>query len=509
MSKIKTFAFQDKATVKLGEILAKENGALLQGGTGTGKTYIVGQFLRDYIHKLPRAPGPRVLWVGPAATIIQTRRVLNDIGVLHRLATPETKAIRGYKVISYSSLTSPKTGGELFWDLVPDSNWAQTLRYEWNDILRPDLVVFDECQALKNDSSSRTAIARALPVDVKRIFISATPYQRPSEARTVMGGVGVRGKSGVAYNDSNIWRLLTTDCSRYGDPYAYSPAAMERVRDYMDPYTVALKGIRFKFKARSECVLIDFDTEDARKEYIRAYEDYLLVLFKTKGWTGHSAAAARLVAMQKFRQKAEELRGPEVARRAYAKVTKEGKAVIIASNFKDMLRAAIIKLRELGVSDDRMSFIHGGQTAEKRQSSVDRFQSGETSYMLMTMASGGVGISLHHETEQAKPRHIILPPTWSAIDLIQALGRSHRLTSLSDTTQEILWYRNTIEGDVASVVQQKTRCLNKAVQAREQWATLFVPKEDNLGSDLGDVDADRDADTDYSLDAGLLADQQE
>ena len=51
------------------------------------------------------------------------------------------------------------------------------------------LVVFDECQApLKNEDSTRTSIARGLPENVKRIFISATPYQRVCEARTVMVG---------------------------------------------------------------------------------------------------------------------------------------------------------------------------------------------------------------------------------------------------------------------------------------------------------------------------------
>jgi len=94
------------------------------------------------------------------------------------------------------------------------------------------------------------------------------------------------------------------------------------------------------------------------------------------------------------------------------------------------------------------------------------------------MRSGGVGVSMHHDRASTKPRHIILPPTWSAIDLVQALGRAHRLTSMSATTQEILWYGGTIEDAVKIKVELKIKCLSKAVTAKEQFVDTFIAQVD-------------------------------
>jgi superfamily II DNA or RNA helicase len=491
----KDIPFQKTAALELADKLLKERGALLQAGTGVGKTYITAQALKQVIPTLlereaPDTPFP-VLWIGPAATMIQTQRVLKSYGIAQYVMT-----------LSYSALTSPKTGGAMFYQTRTEVTYGQEqIVYDWRECMLPRLVVFDECQALKNEESTRTAIARGLPDSVKRLFISATPYQRVCEARTVMVGVGMRSEYNVLPLSQGTAPSVMRSLATYGNTSAYSPKAMEKVKGVMQPYTVNVKGIRFKHKAHTECVLINFQRSEERDAYNNAYNEYLEELFRLRGQTGHGILAARLVAMQKFRQKAEEIRSPIVAGRAHNAI-QEGSQVIIASNFKNMLRGAWQALtKRYGYDPDRIGFVTGGQTAEQRQRHVDEFQAGKRDVMLLTMQAGGVGISLHHEQDEARPRHIILPPTWSAIDLIQCLGRSHRITSRSNTLQEVLWYRDTIEERVAAVVENKVKCINKAVSAKEQWASLFAP---NVDDDLGNVDADTDSEVDYGLDEGLL-----
>ena len=72
---------------------------------------------------------------------------------------------------------------------------------------------------------------------------------------------------------------------------------------------------------------------------------------------------------------------------------------------------------------------------------------------------------------------------------------------MSNTLQEILWYRGTIEEQVAATVENKVSCINRAVAAKEQWASLFAP---NVDDDLGNVDGNADDDYDYGLDEGML-----
>ena len=491
----KDIPFQRTAALELADKLLKERGALLQAGTGVGKTYITAQALKQVIPTLLKSEAPDtpfpVLWIGPAATMIQTQRVLKSYGIAQYVMT-----------LSYSALTSPKTGGAMFYQTRTEVTYGQEqIVYDWRECMLPRLVVFDECQALKNEESTRTAIARGLPDSVKRLFISATPYQRVCEARTVMVGVGMRSEYNVLPLSQGTAPSVMRSLATYGNTSAYSPKAMEKVKGVMQPYTVNVKGIRFKHKAHTECVLINFQRSEERDAYNNAYNEYLEELFRLRGQTGHGILAARLVAMQKFRQKAEEIRSPIVAGRAHNAI-QEGSQVIIASNFKNMLRGAWQALtKRYGYDSERIGFVTGGQTAEQRQRHVDEFQAGKRDVMLLTMQAGGVGISLHHEQDEARPRHIILPPTWSAIDLIQCLGRSHRITSRSNTLQEVLWYRNTIEERVAAVVENKVKCINKAVSAKEQWASLFAP---NVDDDLGNVDADTDSEVDYGLDEGLL-----
>lgn len=488
---IKDIPFQRTASTELTALLRTQRGALLQGGTGVGKTYVACETIRTLLPALVcKSPIP-VLWIGPAATQVQTQRVLSEYNIKSKVL-----------FLSYSALTSPKTGGVMYYDMKTVVKLGQEHNvFVWHDIMQPALVVFDECQALKNDESTRTAIARSLPNAVKRLFISATPYQRVCEARTILTGCGITSRyNSLPLTDDTAPALLRS-LSTYGNPSSYSPQAMKRIKSVMEPYTVPLKNVRFKHKARTDCVLIQFHNDTERREYNRAYEKYLEYLLKLRRQTGHGVVAARLVAMMKFREKAEEIRSPHIAQRARNSVL-EGSQVIIGSNFKVMLRGVWLALTKThNVPEERIGFITGGQSKEQRQKFIDAFQRGDIDYMLLTISAGGVGISLHHEDiyPNARPRHIILPPTWSAIDLIQCIGRSHRLTSCSSTRQEILWYSGTIEERVAEVVENKVKCINKAVAAKEQWASLFTPDDDMTGA-RDDVDDDED----FTLDEGML-----
>jgi hypothetical protein len=146
----------------------------------------------------------------------------------------------------------------------------------------------------------------------------------------------------------------------------------------------------------------------------------------------------------------------------------------VVCNFVNPMRMVYKELVRLGLPHDRISHIVGGQTPTKREGQRQRFQQGEADILLFTMRSGGVGLSLHHDRKEARPRHIIIPPTWSAIDLVQALGRGHRITSISDTTQEVVWYRDTIEEKVCAKVEAKLDCINASVGSRENWVNVFT-----------------------------------
>jgi hypothetical protein len=145
----------------------------------------------------------------------------------------------------------------------------------------------------------------------------------------------------------------------------------------------------------------------------------------------------------------------------------------------------------------------GPQSRSVRQEEIDRFQQGKARMAFFTFKSGGVGLSLHHTDEWAavdpltgnklvksRQRKSFLAPTYSAIEIVQGLGRAHRITSLSDTEQTILFYKGTIEEAVYSIVSLKMRCLKKVTAAKESWDSLIV---DNKKKEDFISEADRKA----------------
>jgi hypothetical protein len=150
-------------------------------------------------------------------------------------------------------------------------------------------------------------------------------------------------------------------------------------------------------------------------------------------------------------------------------------------------------------------------------------------YCIYTYKSGGVGLSLHHSDEQTRikvrrqkngyavvedipkvptrPRKATVGPTWSAIELVQGCGRVPRLTSLSDSEQNFLFYRGTVEEEQAFVVTHKLRCLSKVVRQHESWQDLITNHQNakQIARDL----TKNDTPDNPNDDSGSLGDTEE
>ena len=78
------------------------------------------------------------------------------------------------------------------------------------------------------------------------------------------------------------------------------------------------------------------------------------------------------------------------------------------------------------------------------------------------MRAGGVGISLHDKNGKYARRSLI-SPSWSAIDMIQALGRVHRAKGMTAVKQLIVFCKGTVEESICEGIKEKIEnigCLN-------------------------------------------------
>jgi len=157
-----------------------------------------------------------------------------------------------------------------------------------------------------------------------------------------------------------------------------------------------------------------------------------------------------LVNILRARQLAESFKIPDIVDMAEALVL-EGKSVVIFVNFSETVQTLC---QNLGCGR-----IEGGQSAEDRQNAIDRFQNDEKHVLVVNIAAGGTGISLH-DTNGNRQRVSLICPSFSAKNHLQTLGRIHRNGAKSDAIQKILVANKSVEEAVMKAVGKRLTNLN-------------------------------------------------
>lgn len=144
-------------------------------------------------------------------------------------------------------------------------------------------------------------------------------------------------------------------------------------------------------------------------------------------------------------------------------------SVVIFVNFTDTLK----KLSSLLVTD---CLIYGEQTGEEREKNIQDFQNNRTRVIICNIRAGSVGVSLH-DLDGKHPRVSLISPTWSSIDLTQALGRIHRASGKSKSLQRIIYAANTIEEKIADKLQKKLKDMNDINNGDLDLTNIVFEKE--------------------------------
>ena len=161
-----------------------------------------------------------------------------------------------------------------------------------------------------------------------------------------------------------------------------------------------------------------------------------------------------LIIQLRARQEVELLKVPTLdalTRDAY----EEGNSVVLFVNFRDTLEALFKRLSGLCP----ISLVYGSQGDLDRDTAVRKFQRNDTRVCICMTQAGGTGLSLHDETGEY-PRVSLISPSFSAVDLRQALGRVHRATGKSPSIQKIVFASGTVEMRVCKLVRAKLNNLD-------------------------------------------------
>lgn len=571
----------------------KRNALMVLAGTGDGKTFICASIIRHLIdskfHENKSFGLVNYLYVTKSTVVEQAKRVFHN---LYQLGIKDA-----VEVLNIEQLRS--RAGKLW--VVEESkiiDGNEVVTWKWKRGVNPVIIIWDECQGLKNSGSTQHKIAAALNdlTDVVQIFVSATPFAKVSEAKCfcVATHKDITDIIGIPTTLSNeTWGTFAHSITE--DPEDYNEAACKRLRAAFDGWIVQVKGVKRQFDAVNKIMRIKFQTTEERAYYLTAWQKYLEEKTKAdaiKAATGEAASEVNmLVEFLKFRMAAEFCRANYLADQLYKSATQDHKAAVCALNFKGTIIQIVKRLTEYyHIPRNKISLVWGGgqteltdkqkaknkilaqtdklkeagidvqdmlvsleldkieakvlealpkhlqlgvQSKDARQVEIDSFQSGKSDYCLFTFRAGGVGLSLHHTDElttkwdetattvdetgteinfatwyerikllpesqrpkpgkvrhkedsgyavemdipfiPVRPRRLFAAPTYSAIEMVQGLGRCPRLNSLSVTEQYLVFYAGTIEDDVADIVSLKLACLSQVVRQREKWADIIV-----------------------------------
>lgn len=418
-------------------IIAGKNGnALDASDTGTGKTF-VGLIAA---HELGMTP----CIVAPLAVLPSWKRAAKLLGV--RLGW----------VINYDKIRTGRT--ELGKWAKPDPAGGddyQKFEYLYLPGQRP-LIIFDECQKCKSpDSKQGHLMLSAVNSGHKCLAISATAAKDPTEMRNLGALLGLHDGTKLA------WRGWCFDngCKETRGSMQYREKRQKQALEKLHRYIFPLKGSRLRVAdipefPETQIVAEAMDTGNTT-EISDAYDDLEKAIAKLAGdaeLSGREKHAQTLAEIMKARIRAEKAKLDLFVSLAEEALEEDHSAVIFV-NF----RAHVAELA------DRLKtkcLIWGSDLAgrqqkpEERQANIDDFQADRSRVCVISLQAGGAGLSLH-DLNGDYPRRAIISPSYSAIDLKQALGRVHRAGGKTKSMQQIIFAAGTIEEEICESIKAK------------------------------------------------------
>ena len=422
----KLLPYQHQHTKNLVVALKNQNAAIDCSDTGTGKTYTALAVMQELEYS-------GVLVICPKNIIHSWDKVMDYFNIGAGFAV-NYEAIKLNKTpfLTITNIDGDKRNKSIKWTLPKNV-----------------LVIFDEAHKVKSYKSMNSKILIALKEQAQNpiLLLSATLASNPVE----MYAVGTVTNMFSGTSDYFKW-LGRNQC--YKNFYGWTwdnknSQSMNHIHNQIFPKY----GSRMKISELGDLfpeTLIITDTYDMKEsDKIRVlYEQMQKELAELRQAKAEDKAHI-LTKILRQRQEIELLKIPTLVEMIQDAVD-EGNSVAVFANFSQSMTALSEKL-------NTKCLIWGNQTDRERQQNIENFQADKERIIICNIKAGGVGISLH-DLNGNYPRVSMILPTYSAIELKQALGRVHRAGGKTKSIQKIIYAADTIEDDIAAAV--KTKLLN-------------------------------------------------
>lgn len=414
------------------EVLKRERCMLSACHTGSGKTYLATQTIKDL--------GLKTLVVCPKIAISQWRNVIRGMGAEHLVID----------VVNPEKLTSSRK--------CP----YYTKEDGWRLGDEPMLLVVDEVHrgASGIDSQQTYMFARwcnRFHKDNKVLAMSATPFETPMKMRLLGYLMGFHKftensfydwcrQNGCGYVDIG-WGRTRRRIFQFTTSRDRSQAIMRDIREKMGDRFLSvgpdeIPGFPDEVK---EVVAVDLAKKD-HDALMRAYEEMPERI--------QHMSEDDMVKMLRLRQQAEFCKAEAIAEMACGLVG-DGYSVFVMVNFTDARKRIEEYLGKKGVQH---ASIYGGQKESDRQAGIDAFQSNRLHVIIGMAAACSVALSLHDERHE-RARVSLISPGYSASEFSQGLGRIRRVGGTT-AVQKIIIAAGSVEEKVGRAIERKMNNLS-------------------------------------------------
>lgn len=417
------------------EFIEKNNGrALIADEQGLGKTCQALTWLKIHPELFP------VIIVCPASVKFNWAREAKKW-----LPNPDLQIISGTQIYDPS-----KKIIIINYDIV--KNWLEKLIE-----IGPKVLILDEIQALKSNSTERTKSIKKLAKGVKHVIgLSGTPIlNRPIEIHNAVNLID-------PYIFPSQWKFAMRYCGAKHNGFGWNFNGNSNTSELYEILTGSLMIRRLKKDVLPELPekifsILPFEINN-REKYTEAENDFIQFIRKTKG-----EQAAERVSNAEVITKIEGLK----------QIAVDGKILQIIDWINEFLETDE-KLIIFGVHKFILDYISkeyknisvkidGSTPPLERQKNVDLFQSDPAIKIFIgNIKAAGVGINL-----TAASNILFLELPWTPAELSQAWDRGHRIGQVKNVMIYQSIAINTIEEKIAELIDKKRIVLDAVLDGIE------------------------------------------
>lgn len=409
------------------ESIRKHGAFLDRSKTGAGKTYIAVW--------IARMLGYTPVVLTTKSTIGAWKEAFAVAEIPDGHVTNYDKAIRGWVEVDFNWMRELSRQGKV------------RFNFTWTTAGSP-LFIFDEVHRCKGEESiSAQLLLSAAATHYPILMLSATAIESPED----MYALGVT--LGLFHPRKFFaWKLRHGIRKLWHGHFGLDPKmrewAIERIKTALEGKTAGIdtNTVPGFPETNISTVLVDIP-ETLTREAADKVEELLTLC---------DNAEDAMVRTLRLRQSVELAKAEGMAVRAMDHYN-DGRTVLVFLTFRDSISAFVAALKK--ETKERIGVLTGDTPQGERELLIRDVQTDKLRFLVLQIAAGGTGVSLHDVTG-VYPRASLISPDFVARNLIQVLGRAHRAGGKSRSVQEIIFANYSIDLAVRNNLAPKLKSID-------------------------------------------------